>query len=146
MKIEIRPFEKKDVEAVCELESISFSMPWARKDIEALAMGGEHCYFVLLLDGEIAGFAGYSNQVGEGYVNNVLIAPKYRGKGFSKPLMQAVIDAGHKNGINDFSLEVRVSNLSAIKLYESLGFVNYGKRKNFYEKPVEDAYVYWLKS
>ena len=48
-----------------------------------------------------------------------------------------------KEGVEAFTLEVRVSNTPAIKLYEKLGFVNQGIRKNFYQNPVEDAIVMW---
>ena len=46
-------------------------------------------------------------------------------------------------GIENFTLEVRVSNASAIHVYEKLGFVSEGIRPRFYEKPVEDAMIMW---
>lgn len=141
----VRLMQNEDLDRVCELEARSFSMPWKRKDFEELIESEKSIYLVLLLDGEVIGCAGYTDQVGEGYINNVVIDEKYRGKGYGKVLCQAVIDSGRKNGIDDFTLEVRVSNTAAVRLYEGLGFESAGIRKRFYEHPVEDAYVMWLR-
>ena len=59
--------------------------------------------------------------------------------------MKELLTVGRKNGVPEFTLEVRASNAPAIKLYESLGFKSEGRRKNFYERPVEDAEVMWLR-
>ena len=48
-----------------------------------------------------------------------------------------------KRGVRAFTLEVRVSNTAAIRLYESCGFQIEGTRKGFYDKPKEDAYIMW---
>lgn len=141
---EIRALEEKDLDRVCELEEASFSMPWKKEDFKHLIEDAGSEYFVLIYEEEIIGCAGYTDQVGEGYVNNVVIDSSKRGKGFGKSLMTYVLDAGRKKGIQDFTLEVRVSNEPAVRLYESLGFKSVGVRKRFYEKPVEDAYVMWL--
>ena len=53
------------------------------------------------------------------------------------------MDETSKVGVEAFTLEVRVSNAPAIRLYEKLGFENKGIRKNFYENPIEDAMIMW---
>ncbi len=141
---EIRPLKEQDLDRVCELEATSFSMPWKKEDFRYLIEDAGSEYFVLVNEEEIIGCAGYTDQVGEGYINNVVIEKEKRGRGYGKELMEAVLDAGRKKGIRDFTLEVRVSNETAVKLYESLGFESAGVRKRFYEKPVEDAFVMWL--
>ena len=143
--IEVIEMGLEHLDRVCEIENKSFSMPWKRKDFEELIESEDSEYFVLLEDGFVVGVAGYTNQVMEGYINNVAVDEAFRGKGLSKYLLKALIKAGEKKGIYDFTLEVRVSNIRAIKLYEGFGFENYGIRKNFYEHPREDAYVYWRK-
>jgi len=145
MKLETRKMEQKDLDRVCEIEESSFSMPWKREDFEDLLIRTEANYLVILLDDYLIGTAGYTYNGFEGYINNVAIDSLYRGKGYSKVLMQALIDDGIKKGVTEFTLEVRTSNLPANRLYESLGFVNEGIRKNFYEKPTEDANVMWLR-
>ncbi len=142
----VRLMEERDLDRVCEIEEASFSMPWKRDDFAGLISDSGSEYFVMEKDGQVIGAAGYTDQVGEGYINNVVICHPQRGLGLSKILVKQVLDAGLEKGIHDFTLEVRVSNIPAIKLYESLGFESAGVRKHFYEHPAEDAYVMWLRS
>lgn len=143
MEIKVRPMKDEDLDRVCAMEEASFSMPWKREDFKELIESEQSAYFVLLADNYVIGTAGYTDQVGEGYINNVVIDERYRGFGYSKILLQAVIDDAKEHNITDLTLEVRVSNVAAIKLYESVGFESVGIRKRFYEHPVEDAHVMW---
>lgn len=145
MAIETRQLCEDDLDRICEMEERSFSMPWKREDFKDLLEHDESVYMVILLDGFIIGAAGYTFNGFEGYINNVVIDEDFRGKGYSKVLMESLLDHGRKEGINEYTLEVRVSNTPAVKLYESLGFISEGVRKNFYERPVEDAFVMWLR-
>ncbi len=145
MAIETRQLCEDDLDRICEMEERSFSMPWKREDFKDLLEHDESVYMVILLDGYIIGAAGYTFNGFEGYINNVVIDEDFRGKGYSKVLMESLLNHGRKDGINEYTLEVRVSNTPAVKLYESLGFVSEGVRKNFYERPVEDAFVMWLR-
>lgn len=143
METVIRDLREEDLDAVCAIEEASFSMPWKKEDFRDLVYREDAVYLVVLCDGKVVGCAGYTDNVGEGYVNNVVISEEYRGKGLGRKLMEAVIESGNKRGIHDFTLEVRVSNEPANRLYRSLGFESAGIRKNFYERPVENAYVLW---
>lgn len=145
MAIETRQLCEDDLDRICEMEERSFSMPWKREDFKDLLEHDESVYMVILLDGFIIGAAGYTFNGFEGYINNVVIDEDFRGKGYSKILMESLLNHGREGGINEYTLEVRVSNTPAVKLYESLGFVSEGVRKNFYERPVEDAFVMWLR-
>ena len=145
MSVNVRPMETEDLDRVCAMEEESFSMPWKREDFEKLLEDAGSRYLVIELDGYVIGAAGYTDTVGDGYINNVVIDREYRGRGYSKKLLEAVIESGKKAGIYDYTLEVRVSNLPAIRLYEAVGFENAGVRKGFYDLPREDAYVYWLR-
>ena len=58
-------------------------------------------------------------------------------------MLTELMQRGSARGIERFTLEVRVSNLAARSLYRKLGFVSVGIRKNFYEKPREDADIMW---
>ena len=145
MSVTVRPMETKDLDRVCQMEQESFSMPWKREDFEKLIEDAGSIYLEIEIDGYVIGAAGYTDMVGDGYINNVVIDKEYRGRGYSKKLMEAVIESGKETGIYDYTLEVRVSNLPAIRLYEAVGFENAGVRKGFYDQPKEDAYVYWLR-
>ena len=143
MNIEIREMTEADLNDVCRIEEAAFTMPWKREDFKDLIESDKSIYLVALCDGVVVGAAGYTDTVGEGYINNVVVDEKYRGRGIGKALVERVINDGEANGIFDYSLEVRVSNEPAVRMYKSLGFVSEGVRKRFYEKPVEDAYVMW---
>ena len=60
-------------------------------------------------------------------------------------MLQELIAIGKNDGLSQYTLEVRVSNKKAIRLYEKLGFEEEGIRKEFYDKPVEDASIMWLR-
>lgn len=145
MQTEVRLLRTEDVDRVCEIEAASFSMPWKREDFLHLIEDEGSVYLVILADGLVVGTAGYTDNGYEGYINNVVIDAAFRGMGLSKLLLDELLKTGFENGVTDYTLEVRVSNVAAIRLYESFGFESAGVRKRFYERPVEDAYVYWLR-
>ena len=145
MKIEVRDLRTEDLDEVCRIEEASFSMPWKREDFQNLIDSDNSIYLVILADDRVAGAAGYTFNGFDGYINNVVIDVDRRGQGLGKVLMRELLTVGRKNGVPEFTLEVRVSNTPAIKLYESLGFKSEGVRKNFYERPAEVALVMWLR-
>lgn len=118
-------------------------MPWKAEDFKEL-LSIDYCtYLVALVDGEVAGSAGFRQVGTEADIDNVVTAPKFRNKGVGSKLMEALIMRAMANGVNEFTLEVRVSNEAARKLYEKYGFACEGIRPRFYEKPTEDAAIYW---
>lgn len=141
--VEIRPLQEQDLDEVCAIESASFSMPWTKEAFQGLIDDPLSEYLVVIQDGKVVGCAGYSDQVGVGYINNVVIAKECRNQGLGRKLTETVIEHGEEKGLKEFTLEVRVSNEYAVRLYESLGFESAGVRKRFYEHPIEDAYVMW---
>jgi len=145
MQTEIRPLAEDDLDRVCELEESSFSMPWKKEDFKHLIEDSNSVYLVILADGYIVGCAGYTFNGYEGYINNVVIDSEYRNRGLAALLLKRVLQYGSEAGVTEYTLEVRVSNEPAIRLYEGLGFKSEGIRKRFYEHPVEDAHVMWLR-
>ena len=94
-------------------------------------------------DGHIAGCAGLTDSFHEGNIDNVVTAPKYRNLGVGSKMLEELLRLGAERGITAYTLEVRVSNAPAIRLYEKFGFVSEGIRPGFYEKPTEDAMIMW---
>lgn len=143
--ITIRPMEEKDLDEVCRMEEEAFSMPWHRESFLEMIQNENALYLVAQNgENEIMGSCGVLNIVGDGSVTNVVVDAKYRKLGVGSLLMEALLRLGAEElGIEAFTLEVRVSNMSAIRLYEKMGFENVGIRKNFYEKPTEDAIIMW---
>ncbi len=141
--IKIRPMLDEDIEAVSAIEEATFSMPWAPDDFRDMIRRDNMTYLVVETDGKIVGGAGLRNILGDAEITNVAILEPYRRQGLGRQLIRQLMTEGEKLGANAFTLEVRVSNEAAIKLYESLGFVSEGVRPNFYERPREDALIMW---
>ena len=143
MNIEIRELQDSDIESISAIEQVSFSMPWSPQDFRDL-LSRDYCfYLVAVADGKVVGCAGLTNICREGNIDNVVVAPEYRGQGIATGLLEELLIQGEAQGIEAFTLEVRVSNAPAIHVYEKLGFVSEGIRPRFYEKPVEDALIMW---
>lgn len=139
----IRRMRESDLEDAARLEKRYFSVPWTREQLGESLQSGQYLFLVAEEDGQVAGYAGLLRVMDEGDVTNVVVDEAYRGKGLGTRLMAALLEEGRDCGMKEFTLEVRVSNQRAIRLYESLGFVQEGVRKRFYERPVEDALIMW---
>jgi ribosomal protein S18 acetylase RimI-like enzyme len=94
-------------------------------------------------NGEVIGCCGVVNSFGDGSIDIVMVTEKERGQGVAYAMLQELMTVGETIGVENYTLEVRVSNASAIHIYEKLGFVSVGIRPGFYEKPVEDAMIMW---
>ena len=76
----------------------------------------------------------------EGQITDIAVKPAFRRRGIANELLSAALDRARKDALQMIFLEVRVSNLPAISLYEHFGFETVGTRRNFYAHPREDAY------
>lgn len=141
----IRKLEPSDVPAIAQMAEMCFSMPWKEKDFEGLIEDPNSLYLVAEEDGVLTGGCGVTNILGEGDINNVMVHPEHRGCGIAKRLLKETLLQGKDLGIEEYTLEVRVGNASAIHIYEQAGFVSEGIRPRFYERPVEDAMIMWIR-
>jgi len=141
--LEIREMTEYDIEQVGEIEESIFSMPWSGKSFQEALNKENTIYLVAESDGKILGYCGLWNIIGEGEITNVAVRSEYRRKKIARALLEQLLATGKEKGVEAFTLEVRESNTGAILLYESLGFVHEGIRKNFYEKPQENAIIMW---
>ncbi|MDF2589890.1 MAG: hypothetical protein K0S41_3731 [Anaerocolumna sp.] len=135
---------ENDIPFVHEIEVNTFSDPWSRDDFKKSILDVNNLYLVVEENNEILGYCGFWGVVGEGQINNVAVKESVRGRGIARIMLNSLIQKGKEQGLEAFTLEVRVNNHPAISLYHSLGFKDAGIRKNFYEKPVEDALIMWL--
>lgn len=157
-RIRIRPMTLDDLQGVLTVEEACFSEPWSEQVYRATLLLDYTAYFVAEITQEglsplfekaglsgsrIVGTIGLKNIAGEGEVTNVAVLPSWRGQGIGGRLMERLLADGKNEGIEAFTLEVRAGNLPAIRLYESFGFAAEGRRPGFYEKPKEDALIYW---
>ncbi len=129
------------VPQIAALEKLCFSDPWSEKSI-ASELDNELSLWLVALDGpRVAGYVGSQSVLGESDMMNVAVHPDYRRQGVGKELVTALITCLKEKGNYQLTLEVRASNMSAQKLYENLGFVEIGRRKNYYRAPKEDALI-----
>lgn len=143
-RVAVRYMEKGDLDEVLRIERSSFPAPWTETAFLSELENKYAHYFVLLLEGRIIGYAGMWMFAGESHVTTVAVAPEYRSCGYGRMLMNLLIDYSREHGVDTMVLEVRVSNIPAIKLYSSLGFRKIGIRRNYYAETREDAYVMLL--
>ncbi|HMM19991.1 MAG TPA: ribosomal protein S18-alanine N-acetyltransferase [Selenomonadales bacterium] len=140
----VRPMGPADIDAVLAVEEASFLTPWSRAAFEA-EMGDNELarYLVMEADGAVVGYAGMWMILDEAHVTNIAIAPAFRGKGLGTVLVTALIDFAVRLGATCMTLEVRVSNLDAQRLYRRLGFEPRGLRPGYYSDSGEDALIMW---
>ena len=143
MELQIKPLTEEYVDQVCVLEEEAFSMPWHRESFLEMIANKDACYLVGLHGEEVVASCGLRNIVGDGEITNVVTKTSARGNGIGKQMLVKLMEEGVAMGVEAFTLEVRKSNQTAIRLYEKLGFVTEGIRKNFYEDPIEDALIMW---
>ncbi len=134
------PADKGDIPAIAEIEKACFSAPWSENAIDESMQNGT-LFWVAKTGEHVLGYAGLSGVLDEGYITNVATLPEYRGVGVARAILNTLVSHCEDNGFSFVTLEVRESNLPAIRLYETAGFLPAGKRKNFYSAPREDAII-----
>ena len=129
-----------DVKDICDL---SFSVPWSLSSLEKELTNPNALYIVVKLGEKVVGFGGIWVVFDEATVINIAVHPDYRGIHISDIIMETLINKAKSMGACSMTLEVRISNIPAIKLYEKYGFIIEGTRKNFYDNPKEDGHIMW---
>ncbi len=137
----IREMSALDIDTVAALEAEIFSMPWSAQGFADTLHREDVLFLVAYEEEKLLGYAGVYCTLDEGEITNVAVEQTARRCGIGRALMETLIRALADRGIFRIVLEVRASNEPAIRLYEQTGFSVAGTRKNFYEKPTEDAYV-----
>ena len=142
MRVHIVPMNADHLDEVAELERICFSTPWSRNML-AEELDNMLSAFLVALDDfdRVVGYAGLQVVLDEGYIANIAVFPEYRRQGIAGKLLQVFMNFAEANRLAFLTLEVRASNQAAISLYENRGFLEVGRRKNYYEHPKEDAII-----
>jgi [ribosomal protein S18]-alanine N-acetyltransferase len=137
--------DDRDLDAIVALEAESFTNPWARETLEWELKNSDVTFiYVLRLDnGTIAAFCVCWIIFGELHINTVAVAPAERRRGLATALLRHVMAEAAARDANRATLEVRASNIPALKLYERLGFRITATRSGYYTKPEEDALILW---
>ena len=140
MKFEILQVERAHLSEIAALEALSFSEPWSENAL-TLFLSGDAVAFAAVEGERVLGYIGMLLAPDEGQILNLAVLPEARRNGIAKALVARLLEEATARELASLSLEVRVSNAPAIRLYESCGFSIAGIRKGFYRRPIEDALV-----
>jgi ribosomal-protein-alanine N-acetyltransferase len=134
----------KDIDTIVEIEKECFTVPWTREAFYNELMYNQFAhYFVMLWQGEIIGYGGLWTIVDEAHVTNIGLREAYRGRKLGQRLLRELIAFASLRGMKRMTLEVRVSNTVAQRLYEKFGFRVEGVRRGYYSDNGEDALIMW---
>ena len=137
----IRKMNICDVPSIAELEKACFSDPWSEKSIASELENPLSYWLVAEIDGNVAGYVGSQSVLDAADMMNLAVSPDCRRRGIGQALVNALVEHLRQNKIIALLLEVRVSNASAIALYEATGFKQVGRRPKYYHNPREDALI-----
>jgi ribosomal-protein-alanine N-acetyltransferase len=140
---DVRRLEAKDLAAIEEIERLSYATPWSRS-----MFGGEIAKPSSVCLGAFVGetLVGYlivSRYVDAWHFMNIAVDPAHRRLGLATALLERLFEDTADDTRRGYTLEVRVSNAGAIRLYEHLGFRMRGIRRGYYTDNREDALIMW---
>ena len=136
----VREIQKEDIGAIAEIEKRCFSDAWSIETFESVLQYTWQHGFVAEDAGQVCGYAILGVVFEDAELLNIAVDIPYRGQKIGRALLTTLLDCAKGLGANRCLLEVRVSNQSAIGLYEKYGYEKYGLRENYYADG-EDAYL-----
>ncbi len=141
--LHIRALDLADLNAIERIEQRAYPTPWSRSMFASeLAKQTSICLGAFEGD-ELVGYVVNSRYVDAWHVMNVAVEPDLRRRGVATALLERLFELTRDDERRGYTLEVRVSNDSAIKLYERLGFEARGIRRGYYTDNREDALIMW---
>jgi ribosomal-protein-alanine N-acetyltransferase len=131
-----------DLPEVIEIENVCHAMPWTSNSFEYEISNEEAILRVAVLGGQVVGYVCVRTILDMTHLLNLSVLPEFRRLGIGSILLNSVLRTLRQlDSDSDVTLEVRESNIAAIKLYEKFGFVITGKRRDYFKKPDEDAAI-----
>jgi ribosomal-protein-alanine N-acetyltransferase len=141
--VDIRPLALADLNAIEQIERRSYPTPWSRSMFAGELAKPTSLCLGAFEDDQLAGYLIISRYVDAWHVMNIAVAPQFRRRGIATALLQKLFEQTEDGSRRGYTLEVRVSNEGAIKLYERLGFTARGTRRGYYTDNREDALIMW---
>ena len=142
-EVSIRAATEQDVAEIARIELVSFKTPWSEEMILSEMREPLSSFFVAVFQHKIIGYYGFLHILDELHILNVAVDPDLRQKGVGKKLIEHLVEQARALSARAVTLEVRESNLPAIRLYESFEFACAGVRPHYYTDK-ENALIYWL--
>jgi len=143
--LRFEPMRRRHLPAVLRIEHKAHPKSWTLGVFTSeLAQGDSRYYVVVRAAGKVAGYGGVMFVGDEAHVTNLAVAPALRRQGLGSRLLAHLAKEAMRRGCGSMTLEVRMGNLEAQRLYHKFGFVGAGVRRNYYPETREDALVMWL--
>ncbi|WP_274649106.1 ribosomal protein S18-alanine N-acetyltransferase [Paenibacillus humicola] len=143
-RVVFRSMTLADIPRVLDIEREAFTSPWSGEAfVNELTNNHFARYMVMDLDGDIIGYGGMWTIMDEAHVTNIAVRSDYRGRGLGEKLLTELQRTAVFFGSARMTLEVRVSNEIAQRLYRKLGFEPSGIRPGYYSDNQEDALIMW---
>lgn len=139
--MEIIPMTRQHVAQVAALEKLCFSTPWSEASVAGELDNPLSVWLVCEDQGRVLGYVGSQTVLDETDMMNIAVLPEARRAGIGERLILSLIELLKDRGSRSLALEVRSSNTPAISLYKKLGFLQVGRRPNYYRGPREDALI-----
>lgn len=141
-KIRVRIAKSSDLDDIYELDMQTFAMPWSKEALSYDILENDNAFVIVAeYEGEFAGYADIWTVLDEADLNSIAVRVDFRRKGIGDAIMLAMTEMLSANGVATINLEVRVSNMPAIKLYKKYGFKECGVRPGYYLDNGEDALI-----
>ena len=140
-KYEIDIITPDDLDEIVAIESVSFPSPWPKRIFEREIKAKNSYKRVIRFQGSVVAYIVTWTIYDEVHILNIAVHSDFRKIGLGEMLMRDCLNFSTEHGLKLAILEVRVSNTSAIKLYEKIGFKTLRIRKKYYSDTGEDAYV-----
>lgn len=141
-KIRVRIAKSSDLDDIYELDVQTFAMPWSKEALSYDILENDNAFLIVAeYEGEFAGYADIWTVLDEADLNSIAVRVDFRRKGIGDAIMLAMTEMLSANGVATINLEVRVSNMPAIKLYKKYGFNECGVRPGYYLDNGEDALI-----
>jgi ribosomal-protein-alanine N-acetyltransferase len=137
--IKLRKIQPDDIRAIMEIEQASFTSPWSELSFLNEMYNTDSLSKVALVENKVVGYICTRYVLNEGHLLNLAVHHDFRRRGIATELMNNVLEEFKEQGCTLLYLEVRVSNLDAIKFYERFGFKIASFRRKYYSSPTEDG-------
>lgn len=143
-EIEITRMRRRHLKGILAIERQVYPRPWSPSLFVSEMSAGRSRAYLVALDGRVVvGYAGLISYGDEAHVTTIAVDPPYQRMKIGTRLMYELAQEALRMGANAVSLEVRVTNWGAQRLYGRFGFRPVGVRKNYYQETNEDALVMW---
>jgi ribosomal-protein-alanine N-acetyltransferase len=144
LKVSFEHLNLLDIPELITIERASQGAPWSEKAFENELVNPHSIFRVARQGGKIVAYGGAWAIVDESHITTVCVHPDHRRKGLGKQMMLDILRESVERGLRCSTLEVRVSNESAIALYHHLGYQSVSVRRKYYPDNGEDALIMWL--